>query len=55
MVQEKITDVVAVAGIASPFWLPALQDASTIAALVLPILGVIWLLVQIVGYMKKDD
>lgn len=38
----------AIAGLAvlSWFWLPWLQDISTIAALLLPICGVLWLLVQ---------
>lgn len=38
----------AIAGLAvlSWFWLPWLQDISNIAALLLPICGVLWLLVQ---------
>lgn len=37
----------------SPVWLPSLQQASDIAGLALPILGVTWLLVQIVGHFWK--
>lgn len=42
-----VTDVGAVAAIASPWWLPALHDWSTIAAELLPIAGVTWLVVQV--------
>lgn len=45
---EIVTDVGAVAAIASPWWLKALHLTSEFAAQVLPILGVIWLLIQIV-------
>lgn len=45
---EIVTDTGAVAAIASPWWLPALHDISQIAALLLPIAGVAWLVVQIV-------
>lgn len=45
---EIVTDTGAVAAIASPWWLPALHSVSDVAALVLPILGVLWLCLQIV-------
>lgn len=44
---EIVTNTGAVAAIASPWWLPALHQVSDVAALILPILGVIWLVVQI--------
>lgn len=44
---EIATDVVAAAAIASPWWLPTLQELHDWAAWVLPILGVLWLLLQI--------
>ncbi len=44
---EMVTDTGAVAAIISPWWLPALHDVSQVAAFFLPILGVIWLAVQI--------
>ena len=37
----------AVAAVTSPIWLPWLEAASQIAAIVAPILGVAWLAVQI--------
>lgn len=43
------TTTVAVAGIASPAWLPVLSEISSVAALLMPILGVAWLGVQIVS------
>jgi hypothetical protein len=44
---EVITTTGAVSAVASPWWLPSLQTISDTAALVLPILGVLWLIVQI--------
>lgn len=44
---EVVTDTGAVAAIASPWWLPALHSWSDIAAQLLPIAGVTWLVVQI--------
>lgn len=52
-VTDRATDAVAAGMVASPFWLPGLQDVSEIAALVVPILGAIWLIVQIIGYFAK--
>lgn len=55
---EVVTDTGAVAAIASPWWLPALHDVSQFAAEWLPILGAVWLVVQIgvkvhTAYWKK--
>ncbi len=47
MTTEKITNWLAAGAIASPAWLPSLQATSQVAALLLPILGVIWLAIQI--------
>jgi len=44
---EIITDAGAVAAVASPVLLPWLHEVSEFAALVLPILGAVWLLIQI--------
>lgn len=51
---ERSTDVIAAAGVASPFWLPGLQSVSELSALLLPIAGVTWLLVQIYYHIKKN-
>lgn len=50
---EIVTDTGAVAAIASPWWLPALHQISDVAALLLPIAGVIWLVVQIVVKIQQ--
>lgn len=54
-ITDRVTDGVAVTAVASPVWLPALQSVSDLAALVVPILGAIWLFVQIWGYLTKKD
>lgn len=45
------SNVIATGAVLTPFWFPTLQQWSEIAAFALPILGVIWLVVQIVGYV----
>ncbi len=44
---EVVTDTGALAALVSPWWLPALQEVSRDAALILPVLGALWLAVQI--------
>lgn len=44
---ERTTDVVAVVAMASPVWLGYLGHISNFAAAATPILGALWLLVQI--------
>lgn len=50
---EIVTDTGAIAAVASPWWLPALHQVSDVAALLLPIAGVIWLVVQIVVKIQQ--
>lgn len=50
---DAITSVGAIGAILSPWWLTALHAVSEIAAIVAPILGVIWLLVQIVVKIQQ--
>lgn len=50
---QQTTNVIAGAAVASPWWLPALQNFSEIAALMLPIAGLIWLMVQIITHITK--
>ncbi|WP_420023752.1 hypothetical protein ACN9JG_06230 [Cereibacter azotoformans] len=47
VVLTQATHAVAVASIISAAWIPTLKEASEIAGYLMPILGVIWLLVQI--------
>lgn len=44
---DHLTNWLATLAVLSPVWLPFLMDVSQIAALLLPILGGLWLLVQI--------
>jgi hypothetical protein len=44
---EIATDAGAAAAVFSPLWLPWLHEVSEVAAMVVPILGVIWLILQI--------
>jgi hypothetical protein len=44
---ELITDTTSIVALASPWWLPWLKELSELAALWLPILGAIWIVVQI--------
>jgi hypothetical protein len=60
MNHENATTVGAVGAILSPAWLPELHNISAMAAELAPILGVLWLVVQIgtklyVTYRKKED
>lgn len=57
---DTLTTAGAVGAIASPVWLPTLYAASHVAGLLLPILGVLWLLVQIgvklhSTYKRRND
>ncbi|MGP3699183.1 hypothetical protein [Rhodobacter sp. NSM] len=48
MMATHATSGVALAGVTITAWLPGLKGASEIAAMWMPILGVVWLVVQIV-------
>lgn len=48
MTVEGATKATAIAAVVSPWWLPPLHTISEVAALALPIMGVLWLCVQIV-------
>lgn len=47
------SNAVAVGAVTSPLWLEQLQQWSEVAATVVPILGAIWLAIQILGYIWK--
>ncbi|RVM38307.1 hypothetical protein [Sinorhizobium meliloti] len=44
---EHTTTAVAASAVTTPIWLPWLQIASETAAMIAPILGLVWLLIQI--------
>jgi len=52
-VSEKATTWLAASAVVSPAWLPPLESMSEIAGDLLPILGVIWLAVQI-GFKVRE-
>lgn len=55
MTIEKATNVIAAGAAVSPWWMPSLADISQTAALLLPILGCAWLLVQIITKITRRD
>lgn len=50
---DAMTGGVAIAAVISPAWLPMLTDVSTYAALLMPIFGVTWLVVQIYAKLRE--
>ena len=56
-VSEHMTNAVAAGAVVSPIWLPFLRDASQFAGILVPILGAVWLIVQIAHKVKnwEDD
>jgi hypothetical protein len=53
---DNATTAAAGAALSSPFWLPVLEDLSSASALLLPVLGAIWLIVQImVKMIDRND
>lgn len=47
------TNAVAVGAVVSPLWMPWLQTVSDTAALLLPIAGLMWLVIQMLGYFWR--
>jgi hypothetical protein len=45
---EHLDTAIASAAVASPWWLPSLADFSNVAAELLPIMGVVWIVTKIV-------
>lgn len=52
---DGVNNSIATAAVASPIWLPWLSHTSEVAALLLPIAGLVWLIIQIVGYVTKKS
>lgn len=52
-VTDHVTTAGAVGAIISPWWLPGLAEVSQFCALLAPILGVLWLLIQISHKVTK--
>lgn len=45
----------AIGAITSPVWLPAVSDVSRIAAEILPIVGVVWIVIQMIYFFKDHN
>jgi hypothetical protein len=52
-VLEPVTNVTAAAAVTSSIWMPSLHDASTFAAQWAPVLGAIWLILQIARFLVQ--
>lgn len=52
-IMVKTTTGVAVAGVASPVWLPSLADVSHAAAQLVPIASLVWLILQIIRHLRS--
>jgi len=52
---DGVNNSIAGAAVASPIWLPWLSSMSEVSALLLPIAGLAWLVIQIVGYLVKKE
>lgn len=50
---EALKGAGGLAAVASPWWLPVLQTVSQGAALILPILGVVYLVMQMTDWIRK--
>lgn len=51
---EAITNVTAGAAIVSPWWLPTITFAADASTFLLPVLGVVWLAVQIIAKVRSE-
>lgn len=52
-IMDKITAGVAAGAVVSPWWLPAIKAVSDGASILLPIVGLAWLLIQIVAFFRR--
>lgn len=52
-VMDKLNNTVAAGAVVSPWWMPNLEAASQTAALLLPICGVVWILIQVYYKIRK--
>lgn len=52
---DRVTNTIAAGAVVSPWWMPSLADVSVTAAQLLPILGSVWLVVQIITRLTRRD
>ena len=53
VIADKSTTVVAAGAVSINWWLPILKSASEIAALLVPIAGLVWLCIQIAAFLRR--
>lgn len=51
-VRLNATDAVAASAATSPVWMPFVKEVSDVAAMLLPIAGLTWLVIQMVFFIK---
>ena len=51
IITTKTTTVIAAGAVGLPWWMPWLEEGSRVAALVVPILGALWLMLQIAFFL----
>jgi hypothetical protein len=54
MMVDRATNAVAGAAVVSPWWLPSMTEVSHAATIALPILGCVWLLIQMLTWAIKQ-
>lgn len=53
VIHERVTTVVAAAAVGAPLWLPSIKQVSDVSGLLMPILGVTWLVIQIISKLHE--
>jgi len=53
MNMDRVNFAIAGTAVASPAWLPYLEGVSQIAALLLPVVGVVWISMQVWAKIKS--
>lgn len=53
LIDTPSTTTIALGSIMSPLWLPRIADVSAFAATLMPILGVAWLIIQIISKIHE--
>ena len=54
-IADRVTHGIAAAGLTSPIWLEWLDQVSKIAALLLPIVSLIWLILKVAEWLRTKD
>jgi hypothetical protein len=52
--KDLATSIVATTAVTSPLWVPSLDEAAKVAALVYSMLGAVWLVTQMIRAWRKS-